>query len=184
MSILVVGSVAYDTVRTPCGEVKEALGGSATYFAAAASLFAPVRVVAVVGEDFSTDKLTFLKKRGVDLTGLQTMAGKTFRWTALYSDDMNERQTLCTELNVFERFQPRLSEAHVRTPFIFLANIDPDLQARILRQAVASRLVMSNTIHLWIEEKRATFLSTLTGVDVLMINDSEAKALGNETNLI
>jgi sugar/nucleoside kinase (ribokinase family) len=184
MNILVVGSIAYDSVKTPFGEVKEALGGSATYFAAAASFFAPVKTIAALGQDFSTVDLQFLAERGVDLSGLQAMEGKTFRWSAVYSDDMNDRQTICTELNVFEQFQPELSMEDRRTPFIFLANIDPDLQARILDQVHDTRLIMSNTIHLWIHEKRDRFVDTLNRVDVLMINDSEAKILADETNVI
>jgi sugar/nucleoside kinase (ribokinase family) len=184
MNILVVGSIAYDSVKTPYGEVKEALGGSATYFAAAASFFAPVKTIAALGEDFSIDGLGFLKERGVDLSGLQVMKGKTFRWSAVYSDDMNDRQTICTELNVFERFQPELSPLDMSVPYLFLANIDPDLQGRILDQVHDSRLVMSNTIHLWITQKRKAFLKTLDRVDVLMINDSEAKILAGESNIL
>ncbi|MFQ6092821.1 MAG: PfkB family carbohydrate kinase [bacterium] len=184
MTLLVVGSVAYDTVKTPSGEVEGALGGSATYFAAAASFFAPVRVVAAVGEDFSKEELAFLEKRGVDLSGLETMAGKTFRWTGVYSNDLNERETICTQPNVFEHFQPNLSEEYCRTPFLFLANIDPDLQEQILSQMRTSKLTMSNTIALWIERKRARFLKTLDRVDVLMINDSEARTLAGESDLI
>ena len=184
MSILVVGSVAYDTIQTPCGEVKDALGGSATYFSAAASFFMPVKMVAAIGEDFSLAELTFLKERGVDLDGLQQIPGKTFRWAGVYSENLNERQTICTELNVFEHFQPNLSEEHSRVPFLFLANIDPDLQDRMLHQMRDTKLTMSNTIHLWIKEKRNTFLSTLDRVDVLMINDSEARALTGEYNLM
>lgn len=184
MSILVVGSIAYDSVKTPHGDVHEALGGSATYFAAAASFFAPVKTIAALGEDFSQQELAFLEERGVDLSGLQVMSGKTFRWSAVYSDDMNDRQTICTELNVFEHFQPHLSGEDSRSPYLFLANIDPDLQARILTQVKDPRLVMSNTIHLWIDEKRDIFLETLNHVDVLMINDSEAKTLAGEPNVV
>ena len=184
MSILVVGSVAYDTVKTPWGEVRDAVGGSATYFSAAASFFAPVHVVAVIGDDFNREELVFLEKRGVDFKGLQEMPGKTFRWSAEYSQDVNERKTLCTELNVFEQFQPIISDADSRTPYLFLANIDPDLQTRILNQVKSSTFIMSNTIKLWIDTKLDTFLDTLHQVDVLMINDSEAKTLAAETNLV
>ncbi|UCE19942.1 MAG: sugar kinase [Gemmatimonadota bacterium] len=184
MSILVVGSVAYDTIRTPTGEVQDALGGSATYFSAAASFFAPVKIIAAIGDDFSREQLSFLGERGTDLDGLHMMPGKTFRWTGVYNENMNERQTVCTELNVFERFQPHLSEGETHTPLLFLANIDPDLQNRILDQVQGARLIMSNTIHLWIEKKRETFLSTLDRVTVLMINDSEARALTGEYNLL
>jgi sugar/nucleoside kinase (ribokinase family) len=164
--------------------VKDALGGSATYFSAAASFFTPVKVVAAIGEDFSREQLSFLEERGVDLDGLQVLPGKTFRWGGVYSNDLNTRETICTEPNVFERFQPKLSDEHVRVPFLFLANIDPDLQDRILDQVGDAKLVMSNTIHLWIHEKRETFLNTLDRVNVLMINDSEARALSGEYNLL
>lgn len=184
MSILVVGSVAYDTVKTPWGEVRDVLGGSATYFSAVASFFAPVQMVAVIGNDFRKEELTFLESRGVNFNGLQKMHGKTFRWSAEYGNDGNERKTVCTELNVFEHFQPILSDESRRTPYLFLANIDPDLQTRILNQVDSSKLIMSNTIKLWIDNKLEIFLRTLDKVDVLMINDSEAKVLAGKSNLI
>jgi sugar/nucleoside kinase (ribokinase family) len=132
MSLLVVGSIAYDTVETPFGKVEDSLGGSALYFSAAASLFGPVNVVGVVGSDFDASKISFLKKRGVDLEGLYMESGKTFRWGGRYYEDMNKRETLFTYLNVFERFQPRIPEHYRHSEYVFLANIDPELQLQVL----------------------------------------------------
>ncbi|MDZ7272226.1 MAG: PfkB family carbohydrate kinase [candidate division KSB1 bacterium] len=183
MSLLVVGSVAYDTVETPFGKVDEALGGSAIYFSAAASFFVPVRLVAVVGEDFDRSQLRFLEKRNVDLTGLTTESGLTFRWAGRYDYDLNARETLYTHLNVFENFVPRLPESYRDSEYIFLANIMPQLQMRVLEQVDRPKLVVLDTMNYWIENTPAELQQTLKKVDVLIINDAEARQLSQEANL-
>ncbi|MDZ7337132.1 MAG: PfkB family carbohydrate kinase [candidate division KSB1 bacterium] len=183
MSLLVVGSVAYDTVETPFGKVDEALGGSAIYFSAAASFFVPVRLVAVVGEDFDRSQLRFLEKRNVDFTGLTTESGLTFRWAGRYDYDLNARETLYTHLNVFENFVPRLPESYRDSEYIFLANIMPQLQMRVLEQVDKPKLVVLDTMNYWIEHTPAELQQTLKKVDVLIINDAEARQLSQEANL-
>ena len=184
MSILVVGSVALDSVRTPFGEVEEVLGGSATYFSVAASFFSPVRVVAVVGEDFPAEHLDFLGSRGVDLGGLRRMPGRTFRWRGFYDYDLNEAHTLDTQLNVFEDFDPEIPEEYRDSEFVFLANIDPSLQLKVLEQVRSPRLAICDTMNFWIENKRNELLETVQRVDCLLLNDSEARQLAEEPNLI
>ena len=183
MSILVVGSVAFDSVKTPHGEVTDAIGGSATYFSAAASFFAPVSIVAVVGQDFSHDALNFLHQRGVDLTGLVVAEGSTFRWAGEYEPNMNDRQTLDTQLNVFAEFRPVLNDSHRECPYVFLANIDPELQSEVLQQVNRPKLVICDTMDFWITGKKESLLHTLSQVDVLIINDSEARQLADDYNL-
>lgn len=182
--LLVVGSVALDSVKTPFGQVAEALGGSATYFSFAASFFTTVRVVAVVGEDFPGEHLHLLKSRGVDLSGLQISKGKTFRWVGEYGYDLNEARTLDTQLNVFGNFRPMLPDTLRKTPFVFLANIDPDLQLEVLRQMARPRLVALDTMNFWIEGKRQALLRVLAEVDALLVNDAETRQLAREPNLI
>ncbi len=182
--LLVVGSVALDSVKTPFGEATEALGGSATYFSYAASFFTPVRLVATVGDDFPGDHLGLLRERGVDLSGLQISRGRTFRWAGEYGYDLNEATTLETQLNVFADFRPTLSETLRETPFVFLANIDPDLQLDVLRQMERPRLTALDTMNFWIEGKRESLLKVLAEVDALVINDAEARQLAREPNLI
>ncbi len=182
--LLVVGSVALDSVSTPFGQVTEVLGGSATYFSYAASFFTSVKLVAVVGEDFPKSHLVTLKDRGVDLSGLQVARGQTFRWVGEYGFDLNEAKTLDTRLNVFAGFQPSLSGAHKKVPFLFLANIDPELQLEVLRQAERPQLVALDTMNFWIEGKRNALLKVLAEVDVLLVNDAEARQLAREPNLI
>jgi sugar/nucleoside kinase (ribokinase family) len=182
--LLVVGSVALDSVKTPFGQVAEALGGSATYFSFAASFFTTVRVVAVVGEDFPGEHLSLLKTQGVDLSGLQVSKGKTFRWVGEYGYDLNEARTLDTQLNVFGNFRPVLPDALRKTPFVFLANIDPELQLEVLRQMARPRLVALDTMNFWIEGKRQALLSVLAEVDALLVNDAETRQLAREPNLI
>jgi sugar/nucleoside kinase (ribokinase family) len=184
MHILVVGSVALDTVKTPFGEAKEVLGGSAVYFAASASFFTPVSVVAVVGEDFPLETLDFLKGREVDFAGLERRTGRTFRWQGEYSFDLNEAKTLDTQLNVFAEFHPRLPEAYRERELIFLANIDPDLQREVLTQVVGPRLVAADTMNFWIHGKPDALRQTLEQVQVLIINDAEARMLAKEPNLV
>lgn len=183
MSILVVGSVAYDSVKTPFGKVDEALGGSAVFFSAAASFFAPVRLVGVVGSDYDLNALTFLAERGVDLTGLTVEPGLTFRWAGVYSQDMNNRETLYTHLNVFEKFQPILPSAYQDSQYVFLANIAPELQYSVLEQVKKPRLVVMDTMNFWIHGSLDALKKTLKKVDILLINDSEAKDLASEHNL-
>jgi len=183
--LLVVGSVALDTVETPFGKVSEALGGSATYFAYAASFFTTVRLVATVGADFPEQHVKLLADRGVDVTGLAVTRGKTFRWTGAYGYDLNEATTLDTQLNVFADFRPRLAEPVRRLPYLFLANIDPALQLDVLSQMAARpRLVALDTMNFWIQGKREALLRVLREVDVVTINDAEARQLAGEPNLI
>ncbi len=183
-SVLVVGSVAYDSVETPEKKVENSLGGSAIYFSAAASLFAPVKVVGVVGEDFDWEDIAFLKKKGVDFEGMQQVPGKTFRWGGRYEKDMNYRETLYTHLNVFEKFDPHIPEAYKDTPFLFLANIQPELQQCVLAQMKRPRFTMLDTMNFWIEGRYEALLETIKMVDGIVINEEEALELVRETNLI
>ena len=183
MSILVVGSVAFDSVKTPYGEAEESIGGSAAYFSAAASFYTPVDIVAVVGRDFPRESLQFLSERHVDLSGLEVADGQTFRWAGEYEPNMNDRQTLDTQLNVFADFHPNLTDRHREQPFVFLANIDPELQGSVLHQTIHPKLIVCDTMDFWISGKREALLETLTKVDVLIINDSEARELVDDYNL-
>lgn len=183
-SILVVGSVALDSVRTPFGNAKEALGGSATYFSVAASFFADVRVVAVVGEDFPEEHLAFLKSRSIDLEGLVRVPGRTFRWAGEYGFDLNEAKTLETQLNVFAAFQPEIPKAYKESELVFLANIDPNLQREVLGQVSLPRLVAADTMNYWINGKPEALRETLKLVDILLINDAETRQLAGEPNLV
>jgi sugar/nucleoside kinase (ribokinase family) len=183
--LVVVGSVALDTVATPFGKVTEALGGSATYFSYAASFFAPVRVVAAVGQDFPREHLDLLSRRGVDIDALALLPDqKTFRWTGEYGFDLNEARTLDTQLNAFAVFKPELPARHRSAAFLFLANIDPDLQRAVRRQMANPLLTALDTMNFWIEGKRDALLQVLKEVDVLLINDAEARMLAREPNLI
>jgi len=184
MGLLVVGSVAFDSVKTPFGEVEEVLGGSATYFSTAASYFSEVSLVAVVGEDFPDRHVAFLKSRSIDVTGLERAPGRTFRWKGEYGYDLNEARTLDTQLNVFERFRPTLPEAYRDKDLVFLANIDPDLQREVLEQVRKPALVACDTMNFWIETKRDALIRTLGRVDILIINDGEARELSGEPNLV
>jgi sugar/nucleoside kinase (ribokinase family) len=183
--LLVVGSVALDSVETPFGKVQEVLGGSATFFSYSASFFTPVRLVATVGEDFPEEHLKLLRDRGVDVRGLQVAPGRTFRWTGAYGYDLNEAKTLDTQLNVFADFRPTLDETQARVPYLFLANIDPELQLEVLRQMRGRpKLVALDTMNFWIQGKRAALLRVLREVDLVTINDGEARQLADEPNLI
>ena len=184
MSLVVVGSVALDTVTTPAGKVEDALGGSALYFSAAASLLGPVSVVAVVGEDFPEDEIEFLKARGVDFRGLEKRPGKTFRWGGVYSEDLNQRETLFTHLNVFEDFSPSLPDAYRDAPFLFLANIHPRLQSQVLDQMRQLKFVAMDTMNFWIEGTPDELAAVLKRVQMLVINDSEARQLSGESQLL
>ena len=184
MSLLVVGSVAFDTVKTPFGEADEVLGGSATYFSTSASYFTDVRLVAVVGEDFPERHVNFLKMREIDITGLERAKGKTFRWKGQYGYALNEAETLDTQLNVFESFRPDIPDQYKDSDVVFLANIDPDLQRDVLRQVDKPKLVAADTMNFWIEGKRESLMETLKLVDILLINDAEARQLTGEHNLL
>ncbi|HKB24411.1 MAG TPA: PfkB family carbohydrate kinase [Methylomirabilota bacterium] len=183
--LLVVGSVALDSVETPFGKVQEALGGSATYFAYSASFFTQVRLVAAVGEDFPESHRRLLADRGVDTAGLKTSKGRTFRWTGQYGYDLNEAKTLDTQLNVFATFRPTLDDGLRTAPFLFLANIDPELQHDVLHQMKdRPRLVALDTMNFWIQGKQAALRRVLAEVDVVTINDGEARQLASEPNLV
>ncbi|MDX1763257.1 MAG: PfkB family carbohydrate kinase [bacterium] len=184
MSLLVVGSVAFDSVKTPFGEVSEALGGSATYFSLASGFFNDVQMVAVVGDDFPEEEIAFLKTRNVDTEGLQRVPGKTFRWKGAYTYELNEAQTLDTQLNVFEHFSPEIPESYRDARFVFLGNIDPELQLLVLKQVRDPQLVGLDTMNFWIERKKEALLAVLKHVDVLTINDGEARQLTGEVNLV
>jgi sugar/nucleoside kinase (ribokinase family) len=180
MSIAVVGSIGLDTIQTPAGRVHEVLGGSAAYFSLAARHFMPVSVVAVVGNDFPRDARTLLDQPGIDLAGLEVQDGKTFRWEGVYSDDMNTRATIRTELNVFEHFKPDLPERTRSLKNVFLANIDPVLQREVLEQLDQPRLVLADTMNYWIRNKRDELLETLKRVRILIINEEEAREVTGE----
>ena len=183
MSILVVGSVAFDDVTSPSGSVKNILGGAATYFSLAASYFTVVRVVAVVGEDFGAEQEQVFRQHGIDTRGLERAKGKTFRWGGSYADNLNEAKTDFTDLNVFETFRPRIPEEYEDTDFLFLANIQPTLQAEVRRKMNRVRLTGCDTMNYWIKGALQELKETLKLVDVLLINDTEAKMLADETNL-
>jgi len=184
MSVLIVGSVALDDIKTPFAEHKNLLGGSASYGAVAASFFSPVRMVGVVGEDFPEEHMELLKKRGIDLGGLQKAAGRTFRWSGVYGPDWNSRETLSVELNVFETFRPELPDDYRRSPVVLLANIAPDLQHMVLDQAEKPGFTIADTMDLWINIARERLVELLARVDMLILNDSEAKELAGESNLV
>ncbi|MCC6397649.1 MAG: sugar kinase [Bacteroidetes bacterium] len=186
MSVLVVGSVALDTIETPFGSVKDAVGGSATYISAAASYFvSPIRLVGVVGGDFPRKGMAFLEERNIDLEGLEIIAdGKTFRWSGRYHYDLNMRDTLSTDLNVFEHFDPKIPERHRKIRTVCLGNIDPVLQRKVLQQMDNPRIVVCDTMNYWINGKRDELLKTLKMINVLILNDSEARLLSGEPNLI
>jgi len=183
MSILVVGSVAFDDVTSPSGTVKNVLAGAATYFSLAASYFTQVRVVAVVGEDFGPAQESVFHKHGVDIRGIERAKGKTFRWGGTYTDNLNEAKTDFTHLNVFETFQPRIPKEYEDSDFLFLANIQPTLQAHVRQQMNGVRLTGCDTMNYWINRTPRELAETLKLVDVLLINDTETKMLANETNL-
>lgn len=185
MSLLVVGSIAYDSIKTPHGELHEALGGAAVYFSLAASAFGPVRLVGVVGEDFQESNVNLMRRKGVDVAGLERVAGgRTFRWAGEYSEDMNDRRTLSVELNVFDGFEPTLPEEFRDSRFVFLANASPGTQASVFEQVSDPDFVMADTMDLWIETARKDLLSLLSRIDGISLNDSEALLLTGRHNLI
>ena len=182
--ILAVGSVAFDSIKTPAGEVSRVVGGAATYFSVAASFFTDVRLVAVVGEDFGDECRHVFEGRRIDLNGLQTVPGETFRWKGEYSDDLNERETIYTHLNVFEEFRPVIPSEYQETSYVFLGNIHPTLQSEVLDQVSHPTLVAADSMNYWIERNHDELLNVLERVDVLIINDAEAKQLSGESNLV
>jgi sugar/nucleoside kinase (ribokinase family) len=185
VSLLVVGSVAFDALESPYGKVERTVGGAATYFAVAASFFAPVSLVAIVGEDFTAKDEAVFRGRHIDTEGLERAAGKTFFWAGRYSENLNERVTLATDLNVFAGFKPRLPEKYKSSKYVFLANIAPDLQHDVLKQVKGRpKLAALDTMNYWIERTPAELRETLKHVDILMINDSETRQLSNEHNLL
>ncbi|MDD3297177.1 MAG: PfkB family carbohydrate kinase [Candidatus Omnitrophica bacterium] len=184
MSVLVVGSVALDTIKTPLGSVKDALGGSATYSSVSASFFGSVRLVAVIGKDFPSEHINLLEKKRIDTKGLVIENGKTFRWQGEYGWDLSNPRTIATHLNVFAEFDPKLPKDYRDSKFVFLANIDPDIQDRVLRQVARPKLVACDTMNYWIDNKRKALLKLLPKIDVFLINESEARELTGETNLL
>jgi sugar/nucleoside kinase (ribokinase family) len=184
MALLVVGSMALDSVKTPFGTADDALGGSATYFSTSSSYFTDVRLVAVVGEDFPERHVNFLKMRNVDIQGLEHAKGKTFRWKGEYGYDLNEARTLDTQLNVFQDFKPKLPAEYKTSPVVFLANIDPDLQREVLGQVESPQLIAMDTMNFWIEGKRDSLRETLKLVNILLINEGEARQLTEEPSLV
>ena len=183
MSILAVGSVAFDNIVTPSGKAENVLGGSATYFSLAASYFTDVRVVAVVGEDFTSEHENVLKKRGVDTRGIEHAKGKTFRWGGQYLDNLNEAKTDFTELNVFEKFHPRIPAQYRDSSVLFLGNIHPSLQAAVRQEMPKVSLTGGDTMNFWIQGANSELRETLRLVNILLINDGEAKMLAKESSL-
>ncbi len=185
MSLLVVGSVAFDALESPFGKVDRVVGGAATYFAVAASFFTHVSIVAIVGDDFTEEDAEIFRGRHIDTEGLERASGKTFFWAGRYSENLNERVTLATELNVFAEFKPKLPEKYRSSKYVFLANIAPDLQRSVLHQVKGKpKLAALDTMNYWIERSNAELRETLRHVDILMINDSETRELSSEHNLL
>ncbi len=184
MSILVVGSVAFDSIETPHGKVHKCLGGAATHFALAASYFTDVRVIAVVGEDFGPEQEAVFTKRGIDTRGIEHADGLSFHWTGEYSGNLNEAKTLGTDLNVFADFEPKIPEAYLDSEYLFLANIDPKLQAKVRAQMPNAKLVCGDTMNYWIADHRDALLEVLKELDVLLINDGEVRMLSGEHNTV
>lgn len=182
--ILVVGSVAYDSISTPSGHVDSTLGGSANYFSLAASMYSKVNIVGVVGEDYENEDLEMLTSRNVDVKGLERVPGKTFRWEGRYEGDMNDAITLNTHLNVFQNFDPKLPEEYKGSPYVFLANIDPVLQLKVLDQIEQPRIVGVDTMNFWIDSKSEDLKELLKRVDVLLLNEGEARQLSKEQNIV
>ena len=184
MKILVVGSVAYDAVETPAGKRESQLGGAATYFSVAASYFTEVGMIGVVGEDFNPSDIEMLERHGIDTSGLIKADGKTFRWTGEYIEDINTAVTLDTQLNVFGEFEPELNDEHANAPYLFLANIDPNLQLKVLdAMATRPKMVANDTMNLWIDIARPVLTELISKVDTLLINEEEAKQLTGKDHL-
>jgi len=184
MSILVVGSVAIDSVETPFGVGENVLGGSATYFSTSASFFTDVNLVGIVGDDFPQEHIDFLKSRNIDLRGLVRESGKTFQWKGKYGFDLNEAQTLDTQLNVFQTFRPRIPAEYADTEYLILANIDPELQLEVLAQVRNPRVIACDTMNFWISSKPEVLKKVISKVDFFIINEGEARQLSGEVNLV
>jgi sugar/nucleoside kinase (ribokinase family) len=184
MSILVVGSVAFDDIKTPLGERRNILGGSATYFSLSASLFSAVNLVAVVGRDFPAKYFSLFKKKGINTLGLTVAAGKTFHWSGEYSWDFNTAKTISTCLNVFGNFNPQIPKEYKKSDYLFLANIDPDIQNAVLKQVPNSKFIACDTMNHWIASKRSALIRFLKKVDLLFLNDAEARQLSGEKSLV
>lgn len=184
MALLVVGSVAFDCVETPHGKVEEVMGGSATYFSYAASFFTPVRLVGIIGKDFPEEFKAILRKRNIDMTGLQVANGKTFRWSGVYDQTMNVRTTRSVELNVFKNFDAKIPEQFRDTEYVFLANGSPVMQKRVLEQMRRIRFAAADTMNHWILDERPQLLDLLKRIDALIVNDEEARLLTGLTNLV
>jgi len=184
VSILVVGSVALDSVKTPFGHREDALGGSATYFSTSASFFTDIKLVGVVGSDFPKEHVEFLQSKKVDTAGLEITDGKTFRWAGKYEFDMNEAHTLETQLNAFETFKPKIPDSHKKIPYLFLANINPELQIEVLKQVNRPKFVACDTMNLWIEIKKPALLELIGMVDAIILNEGEARMLTGQPSLV
>lgn len=184
MSIVVVGSIAFDTIKTPFGQREKSLGGAANYFAVSAQFFGTVKMVGVIGEDFPQVHLDFLKNRGVDISGVERVSGLSFHWQGEYGYDLNEAKTINTELNVFEHFLPNLPEHYRSAKTVFLANIDPELQVHVLKQMTSPKLCALDTMNFWIERKNSALKKAIGLVDILFVNDAEVRALTGEHNIV
>jgi sugar/nucleoside kinase (ribokinase family) len=184
MTVLVVGSVALDSVETPFGKAEDVLGGSATYFSASASHQTPVQLVGVVGDDYPVEKLKALSDRGVDLAGLEHMTGESFRWRGRYRHDLNSAETLETRLGVFSHFRPKIPAQFKSAKYVFLGNIDPRLQLEVLKQVDKPKLVACDTMNFWIESRRDDLIALLQHVDLITLNDGEARQLTEQSNLV
>lgn len=184
MSIVVVGSIAFDTIKTPFGQREKSLGGAANYFTVAAQFFGKVQMVGVIGEDFPHAHLDYLRSRGVDISGVEVMPGRSFHWHGEYGFDLSEAKTLQTELNVFEHFMPKLPAHYREAGTVFLANIDPDLQIHVLNQLKAPRIRALDSMNFWIERKNAELKKAISMIDILFINDAEIRALTGEHNIV
>ncbi len=182
--ILAVGSLAFDSISTPAGKAEKVLGGSLNYFSIAASFYNPLQLVGVVGEDFPDQHLEFLASRGIDIGGVSKVKGKTFHWTGEYGKDLNEAITLSTQLNVFEHFNPQLPESYKNAEYVFLGNIAPELQLSVLDQVKKPKLIAMDSMNFWITGRREALLKVLPRIDLLTINEGEAKLLAGETNVV
>lgn len=183
-SLLIVGSVALDSIKTPFGEKERILGGSATHSSTSASFYSPVNLVGVVGEDFPLEAMDFFRSKNIDLTGLQQVPGKTFHWKGFYEYDMNQAHTLETQLNVFSQFSPHIPPSYQESEYVFLANIDPELQQKVLSQIKKPKLVIMDTMNYWIQSKPEALKTTMSQVDYVLLNESEARQFANTPNLM
>jgi sugar/nucleoside kinase (ribokinase family) len=184
INLLVAGTVAYDSIETPFGKVEDVLGGSALHFAGAASFFTDVGIVAAVGEDFNLGDIGYLENRNVDMQGIQTQQGKTFRWEGRYGYDLNQAVTLKTELNVIESYRPHVPEEYGKAPFVFLANIDPELQIHVIEQVKPSSVTVLDTMNYWIETKHEALMDVIGRVDMVVINEAELREITKEYSLV